>query len=133
MRRMRELPAKLIPFVPWALAAYALCFVAGGIYYLEQRVRHIRDQFPGRAIVARLTGYAALFIGLLAAVSVTSYLVRPGSSHYLGALVAAGAGVAFWVSRLYAEPTIVQRLRDSLFALVCLSFTGLVAWWVSTL
>jgi hypothetical protein len=130
---MRELPAKLVPFVPWTLAVYALCFVAGGIYYLEQRVRHIRDQFPRRALVARLTGYAALFIGLLAAVSVASYLVRPGSSHHLGALVAAGAGVAFWVSRLYAEPTIVHRLRDSLFALICLSFTGLVAWWVSTL
>jgi hypothetical protein len=128
---MRELPARLLPFVPWALVAYALSFVAGGIYYLEQRVRRIRDQFPNRALVARLTGYAALTIGLLAAVSVAGYLLRPHSDHYLGAVVAAGAG--FWVSRLYAEPTIAHRLRDSLLALICLSFTGLVAWWVGAL
>jgi hypothetical protein len=130
---MHELPARILPFVPWTLAAYALCFVAGGIYYLEQRVRHIRDQFPSRTAIARITGYAALAIGLLAAVSVAGYIVRPHSDHYLGALVATGAGVAFWVSRLYAEPTVVHQLRDSLLALICLSFTGLVALWVGSL
>jgi hypothetical protein len=132
MQQVRELPGKLLPLVPWALAAYALSFVAGGIYYLEQRVQHIRDHFPNRAMLARLTGYAALFIGLLAAISVAAHLVRPDGDHHLAALVAAGAGVPFWVSRLYAEPTVVRRLRDSLLALICLSFAGLVAWWVGT-
>lgn len=130
---MRELPARLLPFVPWALAAYALCFVAGGVYYLDQRVRHIRDQFPSRTAIARLTGFAALAIGLLAAVSVAGYLVRPHGEHYLGAPVAAGAGVVFWVSRFYAAPTVAHRLRDGLLVLICLSFTGLVLLWIGAL
>lgn len=130
---MSEVPAKLLPFVPWILIVYALTFVAGGIYYLEQRVARVRDQFPRRALFARLTGCAALAIGLLTAVSIGEHLIHPEGDHYLGALVAVSAGVAFWIHRLSAELTVVHRIRDILLALACLSLTGLTAWWVDAL
>ena len=121
---MSELPAKLLPFVPWTLIAYALAFVAGGIYYLEQRVTRVRDQFPRRALFARLTGYAALAIGLLTAVSIVGHLIHPEGDHRLGALVAVSGGVVF---------TVVHRVRDALLALVCVSVAGLTVWWVNAL
>ena len=130
---MSEVPAKLLPFVPWILIVYALTFVAGGIYYLEQRVARVRDQFPRRALFARLTGYAALAIGLLTAVSIGGHLIHPEGDHRLGALVAVSAGVVFWIHRLSAELTGVHRIRDILLALACSSLTGLTAWWVDAL
>ena len=130
---MSELPAKLLPFVPWTLIAYAFAFVAGGIYYLEQRVTRVRDQFPRRALFARLTGYAALAIGLLTAVSIVGHLIHPEGDHRLGALVAVSGGVVFWIHRLSAELTVVHRVRDALLALVCVSVAGLTVWWVNAL
>jgi hypothetical protein len=130
---MGEVPAKLLPFVPWMLIVYALTFVAGGMYYLEQRVTRVRDQFPRRALFARLTGYAALAIGLLTAVSIGGHLIHPEGDHHLGALVAVSAGVAFWIHRLSAEITVAHRIRDALLALVCVSVAGLTVWWIDAL
>jgi len=130
---MSDVLAKLPPFVPWILIVYALTFVAGGIYYLEQRVTRVRDQFPRRALFARLTGYAALAIGLLTAISIGGHLIHPEGDHRLGALVAVSAGVVFWIHRLSAELTVVHRVRDALLALVCVSVAGLTVWWIDAL
>lgn len=128
---MDELPVGLLPLVPWMVIAYALAFVAGGIYSLEQRVARVRDQFPSRAPLARLTGYAALAIGFLAAVSIGGHLIRPDTDYHLGALVATSAGVAFWIHHLSGEHVALYRIRDALLAAVCACVTALTVWWIS--
>jgi hypothetical protein len=117
---------------PSALALYALAFIAGGIYYLEQRVARIRDQFPKRGPIARLTGWAALAIGLLAALSVGGHLVLSSGDYRLGALVAAVAGVAFWVHHLYLDLITLERIRDALLALICVALAALIYTWVQS-
>jgi hypothetical protein len=128
---MIELPPLPIPILaPAILGLYALAFVAGGIFYLEQQVARIRDQFPKRGILARLTGYAALGIGILAALSVGGHLMGRGPKFSLGALTATMSGLAFWVVRIHGDPTILGRIRDGLLALVCAGLVVLTAWWV---
>jgi hypothetical protein len=117
--------------VPILLGVYALAFIAGGVYFLEQRVARIRDQFPKRGPMARLIGYAALSIGLLTALSLAGYLMNRGTQFRLAALVATGSGVGFWVTRLHVEMTLNARIRDGLLAVLCLMLTALTGWWVS--
>lgn len=117
--------------VPALLGVYALAFVAGGVYYLEQRVARIRDQFPRRGPIARLTGYAALGIGLLAAMAIGGHALNRGTQFQLAALVATASGVGFWVTRIHVEMTAVSRIRAGLLALLCLALTVLTAWWVT--
>jgi hypothetical protein len=123
----------LTTLVPGALSLYALAFIAGGVYYLEQRVSRIRDQFPERAIFARFTGYGALAIGLLAAVSMGGRLLYPSSVFHLGALVASAAGIAFWVHHLHIDLSALERVRDGLLALACIALTMSVYRWIQTL
>jgi hypothetical protein len=131
---MIELPALPVPIVvPAMLGFYALAFIAGGIYYLEQQVARIRDQFPERGILARLIGYAALSIGILTALSVGGHLLGRGPEFGLGALAATMSGLAFWVVRMHGDPTIRSRVRDGLLAFVCAMLVVLTAWWVTTL
>jgi hypothetical protein len=113
-----------------ALSIYALAFFAGGIYYLEQRVSRIRDQFPKRGLLARLVGYAALAIGVLAGVSVAGHLIAGGGHFRLGALVAVTAGIAFWVHHLLIDLIIRERIRDLLLSLACTGLAILTIWWV---
>lgn len=122
----------LAVLVPGTLAVYALTFIAGGIYYLEQRVARIRDQFPRRGMIARLTGYAALAIGLLAALSVGGHLVLSTDDYRLGALVAVVAGVAFWVHHLYIDLVLLERIRDTLLALICVALAALTYSWIQS-
>lgn len=129
MSELLGLPTGIL--APLSLGIYALAFIAGGIYYLEQRVARIRDQFPKRTALARLTGITALLIGLLATVSIAGhFLWGPGS--IAGAVVAVGAGIAFAVYHLYIDLTMRERIRDILLALVCLSLMALVIDWVQT-
>ena len=114
---------------PLSLGIYALAFIAGGIYYLEQRVARIRDQFPQRTALARLTGITALLIGLLMASSIAGYSVW-GPGCIAGAVVAVGAGVAFAVYHLYIDLTPRERIRDIVLALVCLGLMFLVINWI---
>ncbi len=131
---MIDLPALPVPaIVPAMLGLYALAFVAGGIYYLEQQVARIRDQFPERGVLAQLTGYAALGIGILAALSVGGHFMGRGPEFGLGALAATMSGLAFWVVRMHGDPTILCRVRDGLLAFVCAMLAVLTAWWVATL
>ena len=130
MTEILGLPISIL--VPGALGLYALAFIAGGIYYLEQRVARIRDQFPKRGILARLVGYAALAIGLLTAVSVGGHLITANDSFRLGALVAVVAGIAFWVHHLHIDLTIGERIRDALLSLVCAGLAVITRWWVQT-
>jgi hypothetical protein len=127
---MGEPLQRLLPLVPWIVVVYALTFFAGGIYSLEQRVAHVRTRFPGRAPFAQLSAYAALAIGVLAAVSIGGHLVHPEGDCSLGALVAVGAGMAFWIQRLSAELTAVHRIRDALLAAACASLVALTACWI---
>jgi len=92
------------------LALYALTYFAGGIYYLEQRVARVRDQFPRRALLARLTGYTALCIGTLAATSAAGQVLSDNPAYRLGGLVAALAGMTFWVYRIYVDLTPARRV-----------------------
>jgi hypothetical protein len=117
--------------VPALLGAYALTFFAGGVYYLEQRVARIRDQFPSRGPISRLVGYAALGIGLLAASAVAGHLLDRGPQSVWAALVATTSGVGFWVVRLHLEMTLAARIRDTLLALLCLALTVLTGWWAT--
>jgi len=130
MTEILGLPISIL--VPGALGLYALAFIAGGIYYLEQRVARIRDQFPKRGILARLVGYAALAIGLLTAVSVGGHLITANDSFRLGALVAVVAGIAFWVHHLHIDLTTGERIRDALLSLVCAGLAVITRWWVQT-
>lgn len=118
--------------VPTLLGLYALAFVAGGVYYLEQRVARIRDQFPKRGPMAMLLGYAALGIGLLAAASVAGQLIDQGIQFRLAALVSTASGVGFWITRIHVELTTADRIRAALFAVLCLALTALTGWWMST-
>jgi hypothetical protein len=117
--------------VPVLLGFYALSFIAGGVYFLEQRVARIRDQFPKRGPMARLIGYSALSIGLLSALSLAGHLMSRGLPSRLAALVATGSGVGFWVIRIHVDMTLNARIRDALLALLCLMLTALTGWWMS--
>ena len=119
--------------VPVLLGIYALAFFAGGVYFLEQRVARIRDQFPGRGPLARLIAYASLAIGLLAAIAVSGHYLNRGAQYRWGALIATGAGVGFWIVRLHTEMTLGSRIRDALLALLCLALTLLTGWWTTTM
>jgi hypothetical protein len=116
--------------VPILLGVYALAFVAGGVYYLEQRVARIRDQFPSRGPIATLIGYTALGIGFLAALAVGGHFLGKGAHFQLAALVATTSGVGFWVTRIHLAMTTPGRIRAALLALLCLALTLLTAWWV---
>jgi len=124
-----ELPIPLIATL--ALALYALAFIAGGIYYLEQRVARIRDQFPKHAPIARLTGGVALGIGLLAAVALAGHLITGAGQFRLGALVATGAGAVFWIHRCSVDTTPLSRIRDGAMVFVCVALVALTRWWLA--
>ncbi len=115
--------------VPGILAVYALSFIAGGLYYLEQRVSRIRDQLPRQAPLAALTGYAALCIGVLAAAALTTHFTSPSTDAHMALLVATVSGVGFWIYRLYTDHLPWARLRDMAMALLCLALSLLSAWW----
>ena len=117
--------------VPALLGVYALAFVAGGVHYLEQRVARIRDQFPRRGPIATLIGYAALGIGLLAALAVAGHLLNKGAQFQWAALVATASGVSFWVTRVHIEMTTAGRIRAALLAILCLALTVLTACWIN--
>ena len=123
-----HLPAWLL--IPGVLGTYALAFIAGGIYYLEQQVSRIRDQFPRQGLLAALTGYAALGIGLLMALSVGGSFSALIPDFDMGALVASVAGVGFWVYHLYIDRTPLSRVRDGALAFICAALVALTAWWV---
>ena len=114
------------------LGLYALAFLAGGIYLLEQRVARIRDQFPRHGLLATLWGHAALGIGGLAALSVSGSLAGWRGDFRLGALVATVSGVGYWVSRAYTDTTLPGRVRDAALAFACAAVALLTAWWVSS-
>jgi len=119
--------------VPGMLGLYALAFLSGGIYYLEQRVSRIRDQFPRRGPLAVLTGLASLGIGVLAAISIGGYVLSGDPDFRLGALVAALAGVGFWVYHIHIDLTFPSRLRDATLALICAMLAFLTGWWIGGL
>lgn len=116
--------------MPWLLSAYAVAFLSGAVYYLEQRVARIRDQFPRRTPLARLYGVSALAIGTLGAASVVGHLVLSNNSARLAALVAVGAGVAFWLHRLRTGLGIGERIRAAALALVCAVLVLIAVHWV---
>jgi len=115
------------------LGVYALAFLSGGIYYLEQRVERIRDQFPGRELLARLTGYASLGIGILAFVSIGGCFLSRDPDFRIGALVATMAGTGFWIYRIHFDLTLLSRMRDGVLAFVCAVLSVLISWWVKTI
>lgn len=119
---------------PLTLGLYALAFIAGGVYYLEQRVSRIRDQFPRQGPLAFLTGIAALGIGLLMALAIGPYFIGAhvaGLDFRMAALVATVAGVGFWVYRIYIDTTPLARVRDGAMAFVCAAIVLVAIWWVS--
>lgn len=119
---------------PITLGLYALAFIAGGVYYLEQRVSRIRDQFPRQGPLAFLTGIAALGIGLLMALAIGPFFVGAGFANLdfrMAALVAAMAGVGFWVYRIYIDHTPLGRVRDAAMAFVCTAVVFVAIWWVN--
>lgn len=116
--------------VPGVLGIYALAFLAGGIHYLEQRVARIHDQLPKRTLLARLTGLAALGIGVLASISIGGYVLSHAPEYRLGALVATVAGVAFWVYRMHFDLTSANRVRSGLLAFVCVALSVLTRLWI---
>ena len=122
----------LAVFFPAALALYALAFLAGGISYLEQRAARIRDQFPRQALLARLTGYAALCIGLLASISVGGCLSNKLPDFRQGGLIATVAGIGFWIFRMHFDPTPLSRLRNATLLLICSALSVLAWFWLRT-
>jgi hypothetical protein len=130
MTDVLQIPLSML--APLILGLYALVFLAGGISYLEQRAARIRDQFPRHGLLARLTGYAALSIGLLASVSIAGYLIRKQPTFQLGALVATVAGIGFWTYRIHFDLTPASRVRDGLLALICTALAVLTWWWLTT-
>jgi hypothetical protein len=119
---------------PMTLGLYALAFIAGGVYYLEQRVSRIRDQFPEQGPLALLTGIAALAIGLLMAFAIGPYLVSASfadSDFRMAALVAAVAGVGFWVYRIYLDRTPLGRVRNGSLAFICAAIVLVAIWWAN--
>ena len=131
MTALPDLPASIV--LPFMLSIYALAFLAGGIYYLEQQVTRIRDLFPSKGPLARLVGYASLGIGLLAALAVGGHFLSGSPVFYRAALLATVSGVAFWVIRIYVDPTPGARIRDAIMALPCALLVLLTAWWITTL
>jgi hypothetical protein len=128
---LATLPTALI--VPAMLGVYALAFIAGGIYYLEQQAGRLRDLFPGYGPLAALIGWTALGIGILAALSLGGQLLGYGPRFGYGALVATGSGFSFWLVRLHVDPTRAGRVRTALLALLCALLTVLTVWWTTTL
>jgi hypothetical protein len=112
------------------LFLYGLGFLAGGFYYLEQRVSRIKDRFPERAFLSRLVGYTALAIGLLAIISLAGHITSSRDEYRLAGLVAVAAGVAFWVHHMYVDWTIAEHVRDVILALCCLALTWLTYLWL---
>jgi hypothetical protein len=131
MTTLPELPASIV--LPLMLSIYALAFLAGGIYYLEQQVARIRDLFPSKGPLARLVGYTSLGIGFLAALAVGGHFWSGSPVSYRAALLATASGVAFWVIRIHVDPTPAARIRDAILALLCALLVMLTAWWVTTL
>ena len=129
---MIELPALPAPItVPAMLGFYALAFIAGGIYYLEQQAARVRDLFPRYGPMAALIGWTALGIGLLAALSVGGQLLGLGPRFGYSAVVATASGASFWLVRIHVDPTRASRIRDGLLALLCALCTVLTAWWMA--
>ena len=128
---LATLPTAII--VPAMLGVYALAFIAGGIYYLEQQAARLRDLLPSYGILATLIGWTALGIGLLAAISLGGQLLSQGGRFGYGALVATAAGISFWIIRIHIDPTRASRVRDLLMALLCALLTVLTAWWTLAL
>ena len=120
-------------WIPGLLGIYALTFIAGGIYYLEQRVSRIRDQFPQRGLLAMLTGWTALGIGFLMSIAIATHFAAPGPDSRLGALVATVAGVGFWVYRIHIDQTPLARIRDAALTFICTALAALAIWWVNVL
>jgi hypothetical protein len=117
---MKELFQRLAEFLlPWGLGAYAVAFLSGGVYYLEQRVARIGDQFPRRRALAVLYGCTALAIGVLASATVVLHFVSPDAGAQPGAVVAIVSGVAFWAHRLRTALTPGARLRAGVLAALC--------------
>lgn len=116
--------------IPGLFALYALIFTAGGIYYLEQRVARIRDQFPNRAPLSLLIGIAALSIGLLTTLAVAGYLLNGSIDAKLAILVATLAGVGFWIEHIYFDQTPLSRIRDGALAFICLALVAVAVWWI---
>lgn len=131
MTELPSLPLSLL--IPGVLGLYALAFIAGGIYYLEQRASRIRDQFPSRGPLASLTGYTALGIGMLMAFSIAGRLRTSHSDFGLGALVAAVAGVGFWVYHIHFDLTPFSRVRDGVLTFICATLAVLTAWWIKVM
>lgn len=125
-------PIVLALLFPGLFSLYALAFVSGGIYYLEQRVSRIRDQFPQQTLLAFFTGLAALGIGLLMAAAVANHFIHPGIDSRMAALVATVAGVGFWVYCIYTDQTPLSRVRDGALAFICSAMVVLAVWWVKT-
>lgn len=123
-----EIPLDLL--APAFLALYALVFISGGIYYLEQRVTRLRDLFPERRRLVWLVGYATLAIGLLAALAVGGHVISGRGEFRLGGLVAVAAGAAYWIYRIYVDLTVGEHVRDILLALICAVLTVLYGAWV---
>jgi hypothetical protein len=119
-----------VALFPWFLGLYAIAFLSGGVYYLEQRVSRVRDQFPKRTLLARLFGFAALAIGVLAGASTVGHVVFPQSDARLGAAIAVGGGVAFWTHRLRTGLTPGERIRAGALALVCAILALLTLRWI---
>ena len=128
---LTTLPTSII--VPAMLGIYALGFIAGGIYFLEQQAARLRDLFPRYGTLATLIGWTTLGIGLLAAISVGGQLLTQEARFGYGALIATASGISFCVIRIYVDPTRVSRIRDALLALLCALLTVLTAWWTTTL
>jgi hypothetical protein len=125
------LPTVLI--VPAMLGIYALAFIAGGIYYLEQQAGRLRDLFPESGPLPSLIGWTALGIGLLAALSIGGVLLDQGAQFGYGTLTSTAAGLSFWVVRMHIDPTRASRIRNALLALLCALLTLLTAWWTTTI
>jgi hypothetical protein len=119
--------------VPAMLAVYALAFIAGGIYYLEQQTARLRDLFPKIGPMVTLIGWTALGIGLLAMISIGGMLLGQGPRFGYGALLSTASGFSFWVIRIHVDPTRASRLRNSLLALLCALLTVLTAWWITSI
>jgi len=128
---LATLPTAII--VPAMLGTYALAYIAGGIYYLEQQASRLRDLFPNYGPLTALIGWTALGIGLLAAISIGGHLVNQDARFSYGALVSTAAGIGFWIVRIYVDPTRGSRIRAMLLTALCALLTLLTAWWTTTI
>jgi hypothetical protein len=128
---LSALPTVII--VPAMLGIYALAYIAGGIYYLEQQASRLRDLFPSYGPLVSLIGWTALGIGLLTTLSIGGWFLNQAPRFGYGALVATASGISYWVIRIYADPTRARRIRNALLALLCVLLTVLTAWWTTTI